>query len=212
MNMNGKVMTPQTQLRRHRSFDLRITKQIQKKPVTAPVFIYSDTELHERRQQLERLCDEFEKMNDGSAYRRFLMSRLDPYIIDVKMDGARPVVCDKCARIIPISSCKTCDMCLSFYCKDQCELTYFTTDQGCCFCGEFRSLCDLCVKKCVKCSVCTHLMCEDCIENKINTIRKCKCAKKIHCGTTSECNKKTKCKDCKGLYYTLKRKKTFTKN
>ena len=209
-NINNKG-APKSHLRRHRSLDLRVTKQIQKKPVSSSspdeaFVIYSDIELHERRQQLERLCDEFEKMNDGSAYRRFLMSRLDPYIIDVKMDDARPVLCDKCARIIPISSCKTCDTCLSFHCKDQCALTHFTKDQGCCFCGEFRSSCDLCVKKFVKCSLCTSLMCRDCVENKINTIRKCKCGKKIYCGSTSKCNKKPKCKDCKGSFSTLKRK------
>jgi hypothetical protein len=208
-----KCPTTSSRVRRHRSLDLRLTKQIRKKTVTPTrldtiqrfdrkdndeldsisgdckldlKYIYSDVELDDRRLQLERLCDEFENMNDGSAFRRFLMSRLDSYIVDMKMHSARPVLCDNCGHIVIISSCKTCDMCLSFYCRE-CAVINFTREEKCCFCEDNRTTCDSCVRHFSKCSLCGTKVCKECVQSKT---RKSKSKNKIYCGTTAKCKTK----------------------
>lgn len=202
--MTNNLLTPQSRFRRHRSLDLRTTKHIQKNIQSPLSHIYSELELEAQQHQIEKLCDEFEKMNDGSAYRRFLMSRLQPYIVDIKMNSARPILCDKCENIVTVSSCKTCDLCLSFYCHE-CVLSNFTrADDNCCFCGENRNVCNTCIQQFTKCSLCTTRICTECAQT--NVVRKCKCGKKIYCRKCNLSSKhKPKCSSCKRTHFSLKR-------
>ncbi len=184
-----------TKVRRHRSLDLRSANIIRKtmQHETNYANCTDSSAVLEHRALVEKMCDEFEKMNGGSEYRKFLISRLDPYIIDMKMDSARPIVCDGCSSIVAISGCITCDSCHSFYCHNNCrnigQPGIMSTNQ-CFLCGPSRNMCNKCQLRSRKCRVCYKSICDECTENNPDQVKICKGA--IECINHAK-SKRMKC-------------------
>lgn len=194
--------------RRHRSLDLRAVKQIKKTDLqiinedSSSNCKWTEQYIYETRRNLEQLSDELEKIS-GPDFRKFLMSRLDPYIIDFRMDSSRPLVCDKCNDIVLMSNCTTCDSCHSFYCNKRC--TDFICNNSCKFCKDVRNICSICLQRSISCQICKCIICRDCLHTHIKQFKTCKCHNndndninvKIVCRHHKSRSKALKCNHCK---------------